>query len=34
MKHTWNEQGELTWVYHVDNMVNHGIVPGRYGRLV
>ena len=22
-----NEQGELTWVYHVDNMVNHGIVP-------
>ncbi len=22
-----NEQDELTWVYHVDNMVNHGIVP-------
>ena len=22
-----NEQNELTWVYHVDNMVNHGIVP-------
>ena len=22
-----NGQGELTWVYHVDNMVNHGIVP-------
>lgn len=22
-----NEQGELTWIYHVDNMVNHGIVP-------